>query len=63
MDKKLISCAFNIDTARVVVKYADGLTFDPIPVKNEDRNGSLRQLKSASPGHPGNSIFWMYPSW
>ena len=24
MDKKLISCAFNIDTARVEVKYADG---------------------------------------
>ena len=24
MDKKLILCAFNIDTARVEVKYADG---------------------------------------
>ena len=24
MDKKVISCAFNIDTARVEVKYADG---------------------------------------
>ena len=24
MDKKLISCAFNIDTACVEVKYADG---------------------------------------
>ena len=24
MDKKLISCAFNIDTARVEAKYADG---------------------------------------
>ena len=24
MDKKLISCAFNIGTARVEVKYADG---------------------------------------
>ena len=24
MDKKLISCAFNIDTARVEIKYADG---------------------------------------
>ena len=24
MDKKLISCAFNIDTARVEVKYGDG---------------------------------------
>ena len=32
MDKKLISCAFNIDTARVEVNYADGLTFDPIYV-------------------------------
>ncbi|MDY4507807.1 MAG: DUF6061 family protein [Candidatus Faecousia sp.] len=27
MDKKLISCAFNIDTARVEVKYADGSMF------------------------------------
>ena len=24
MDKKVISCAFNIDTARVEIKYADG---------------------------------------
>lgn len=24
MDKKVISCAFNTDTARVEVKYADG---------------------------------------
>ena len=24
MDKKVISCAFNIDTARVEVKFADG---------------------------------------
>ena len=24
MDKKVISCAFNIDTARVKIKYADG---------------------------------------
>ena len=24
MDKKAISCAFNIDTARVEIKYADG---------------------------------------
>ena len=24
MDKKLISCAFNIDTARVEIKYTDG---------------------------------------
>lgn len=30
MDKKMISCAFNIDTARVEVNYADGLTFNPI---------------------------------
>ena len=32
MDKKMISCAFNIDTARVEVNYADGLTVDPIYV-------------------------------
>ena len=24
MDKKVITCAFNIDTARVEIKYADG---------------------------------------
>ena len=24
MEKKVISCAFNIDTARVEIKYADG---------------------------------------
>ena len=24
MDKEVISCAFNIDTARVEIKYADG---------------------------------------
>ena len=24
MDKKVFSCAFNIDTARVEIKYADG---------------------------------------
>ena len=24
MDKKVISCTFNIDTARVEIKYADG---------------------------------------
>ena len=24
MDKKVISCVFNIDTARVEIKYADG---------------------------------------
>ena len=27
MDKKVISCAFNIDTACVEVKFADGNTF------------------------------------
>ena len=28
MDKKVISCAFNIDTARVEIKYADGSMID-----------------------------------
>ena len=37
MDKERISCAFNIDTACVEVKYADGsmIAIDCIPVENE----------------------------
>ena len=35
--KKLLSCEFNIDTARVELKYADGtvLSIDCIAVENE----------------------------
>lgn len=37
MDKKVISCAFNIDTARVEIKYADGsmIAIDCTRVENE----------------------------
>ena len=37
MDKKVISCAFNIDTARVEIKYTDGsmITIDCTLVEAE----------------------------
>lgn len=130
MDKKVISCAFNIDTACVEVRFVDGskIAVDCTLVEAEvarnmfesselewlvynapadyvnlllhgdvreylrnvteyrgfdngcrvrkehqakpiscfpilDRNDPLHQLESASPRHPGNSIFWMCPSW
>ena len=45
MDKKLISCAFNIDTARVEVKYADGsmIAIDTIAVENDVTDNMYQQ--------------------